>query len=53
MSLFKNNLIAKVSETFNVQFRAEMFNVLNHTNFNPPNDNNQQFYDASGDALPS
>jgi hypothetical protein len=53
LSLFKNNLIAKVSDTFNVQFRAEVFNVLNHTNFNPPNNNNQQLYDASGDALAS
>ena len=34
-SVFKNNFIKAVSETFNVQFRAEMFNVLNHTNFAP------------------
>jgi len=35
-SLFKNNRIRSVSETFNVQFRAEFFNVLNRTNFAPP-----------------
>ncbi len=35
-SLFKNNYIPRISETFNVQFRAELFNVLNHSNFAPP-----------------
>jgi len=35
-SLFKNNRVRRISETFNVQFRAELFNVLNHTNFAPP-----------------
>ena len=35
-SLFKNNYVRRISETFNVQFRAEFFNVLNHPNFGPP-----------------
>ena len=35
-SLFKNNYVRRISETFNVQFRAEFFNVLNHPNFAPP-----------------
>jgi hypothetical protein len=46
-SLFKNNYIPKISETFNIQFRAEFFNVLNHPNFQPPFDNNTAF-DATG-----
>jgi hypothetical protein len=28
--------ITRISEQFNVQFRAEMFNIFNHTNFVPP-----------------
>ena len=35
-SLFKNNYIPRISENFNIQFRAELFNVLNHPNFAPP-----------------
>ena len=33
-SMFKN---FKFSERFSMQFRAEMFNILNHPNFNAPN----------------
>jgi len=35
-SIFKNNRIKRISENFNVQFRAEMFNILNHPNFALP-----------------
>lgn len=35
-SIFKNNRIRRISENFNVQFRAEVFNILNHPNFAPP-----------------
>jgi hypothetical protein len=40
-SLIKNNYIGKISETFNIQFRAEVFNILNHANFQLPNDHLQ------------
>ena len=51
-SLFKNNHISRVSDTFNVQFRAEVFNILNHTNFRSPLDNSA-LYNASGTPLGS
>ncbi|HKV40610.1 MAG TPA: TonB-dependent receptor, partial [Blastocatellia bacterium] len=35
-SVFKNQSIKKISESFNVQFRAEFFNILNHANFSAP-----------------
>ncbi len=36
MSLVKNNRIPRLGETFNVQFRAEIFNILNHSNYANP-----------------
>jgi len=35
-SVVKNNYIRRISESFNVQFRAELFNIMNHANFNVP-----------------
>jgi carboxypeptidase family protein/TonB-dependent receptor-like protein len=35
-SVFKNQSIKRISESFNVQFRAEVFNVMNHANFSVP-----------------
>ncbi len=52
-SVFKNNRIKKISENFNVQFRAEMFNILNHANFAPPGpgDGNTDIFAADGTSL--
>jgi len=36
MSFYKNNYIRGISENFNLQFRVEVFNLLNHPNFRPP-----------------
>ena len=45
-SVFKNNRIKRISENFNVQFRAEIFNIVNHANFAPPTtpDNTDIFF---------
>jgi hypothetical protein len=48
-SLFKNNYIKRISERFNVQFRAEIFNILNHANFAPPSTPvNTDIFDGTG-----
>ena len=38
-SIHKVFPITRISETFNVQFRAEIFNIFNHSQFNPPQPN--------------
>ncbi|MBZ5643651.1 MAG: carboxypeptidase regulatory-like domain-containing protein [Acidobacteriia bacterium] len=52
VSIFKNNYIKRISESFNVQFRAEFFNVLNRANFASPTDNLEAF-DQSGRPISS
>ena len=49
MSFIKDNHIAKFGENFNIEFRAEMFNILNRTNFAPPTDNLIPFDPIPGD----
>jgi hypothetical protein len=51
-SLFKNFPIKRISEGFNAQFRAEVFNIVNHANFDPPT-NNMQVFNATGAPLAS
>jgi outer membrane receptor protein involved in Fe transport len=52
-SIFKNNRIKRVSENFNVQFRMEIFNIMNHANFAPPGpgDGNTDLFDGTGASL--
>ena len=51
-SMSKDNKIPRISENFNIQFRAEFFNILNHPNFAPPNVNNLSPFDGSGNPVP-
>ena len=49
--LFKNNYIRRISESFNVQFRTEVFNIFNHPNFAVPiNPDNTDIFDSTGVA---
>ena len=50
-SVVKNTRVPRISENFNIQFRTEFFNVLNHANFAPPNDNLLVF-DSTGARVP-
>jgi hypothetical protein len=51
-SATKNTPIHRISETFNVQFRAEIFNILNHSNFVPPEPiYGAGIFDGTGAAL--
>jgi hypothetical protein len=51
-SVFKNNPVKRISENFNVQFRAEIFNILNRANFSSPTDN-LNVLDGSGSPVGS
>jgi hypothetical protein len=51
-SVFKNNHMRRISETFNAQFRAEIFNIFNRANFSSPTDNLQVF-DQNGIPIQS
>lgn len=51
-SVFKNNPVKRISETFNVQFRAEFFNILNRANFAVPvTPDHTDIFDSTGASL--
>jgi hypothetical protein len=45
-ALYKNVSVRPISESFSLQFRAELFNALNHPNFAAPIGNNILFSQA-------
>ena len=48
-SVFKNNYVRRISENFNIQFRAEFFNILNRANFAVPlSPDNTDIFDSTG-----
>jgi len=49
-SLFKNNSFRKISESFNTQFRVEIFNIMNHANFAPPTVSKLDVFDPTGNS---
>ncbi|MBB5343750.1 TonB-dependent receptor [Tunturibacter empetritectus] len=50
-SLVKNTTFKPWEHPINLQFRAELFNVANHTNYGPPPKAGTQLFNASGAAL--
>ncbi len=52
-SLVKDTKIPRISETFNLQFRAEVFNVLNHVNYATPPKSGSLLFNQSGGSLSS
>jgi hypothetical protein len=50
-SLVKNTYVTRISEHFDIQFRAELFNLFNRANFNAPIDNSSLF-DQTGASIP-
>ena len=49
-SLFKNNYIRRISESFNAQLRVEVFNILNRANFGTPA-KHSTFFNSSGQPI--
>ena len=52
-SVTKDNHIKKISETANLQFRAEFFNITNRVNYAPPVANDLGSLDVDGSVIPN
>ena len=53
MSLVKNFLFPRISETSRIEFRAEGFNVLNHPNFAVPSRTASVVFNQTGGPVSS
>jgi hypothetical protein len=49
--LIKNTRFPKISDSFNIQFRAELFNVANRVNYATPPKAGTQLFNGAGAAL--
>lgn len=47
-SFSRNLAVKRISDTFRVQFRADIFNIINHANFQMPTASSLQLFTATG-----
>jgi len=54
-SLFKDFSVKRIAERFKIQFRAEVFNILNHPDFGDPGVSSgaADIFDATGAPIPT
>jgi len=48
----KNTYVRRISEAFNLQFKADLFNITNRVNYGQPIQNNRMYiFDANGNSI--